>query len=236
MPATAGCGFLCLRAVHLHFNLMTIVSTANITADTAALVAECGGSSSNQVDIMIGIGLVKDSEAVFFQYVGEDGNSQALVRDNGKPVTRIAPVMLTGIGVADGIGEFNATKLNIFVETQSGRTVMLTSGLQTIWSQCVITGLMGLADNGALSSLIAIDTWKGTSKMKPCFAAIRNNGVKQTSNEIYEMLAEARGNRDKEAQERIMRDCVSTISEVLTGVPAVVADVTEVDAQAAELF
>ena len=50
------------------------------------------------------------------------------------------------------------------------------------------------------------------------------------------MLAEARGNRDKEAQERIMRDCVSAISEVLTGVPAVVADVTEVDAQAAELF
>ena len=126
---TAGCGFLCLRAVHLHFNLMTLVSTANITADTAALVAECGGSSSNQVDIMIGIGLVKDSEAVFFQYVGEDGNSQALVRDNGKPVTRIAPVMLTGIGVADGIGEFN-TKLNIFVETQSGRTVMLASGLK----------------------------------------------------------------------------------------------------------
>ena len=148
----------------LTFQSYDIVSTANITADTAALVAECGGSSSNQVDIMIGIGLVKDSEAVFFQYVGEDGNSQALVRDNGKPVTRIAPVMLTGIGVADGIGEFNATKLNIFVETQSGRTVMLTSGLQTIWSQCVITGLMGLADNGALSSLIAIDTWKGTSK------------------------------------------------------------------------
>lgn len=58
---------------------MTIVSTASMTDATAAIVAEVGGSSTNQVDIMIGIGLVKDSEAVFFQYVGEDGNSQALV-------------------------------------------------------------------------------------------------------------------------------------------------------------
>ena len=55
---------------------MTIVSTASMTDATAALVAEVGGSSSNQVDIMIGIGLVKDSEAVFFQYVGEGEQRQ----------------------------------------------------------------------------------------------------------------------------------------------------------------
>ena len=205
---------------------MTIVSTANITDATAALVAEVGGSSSNQVDIMIGVGLVKDSEAVFFQYVGEDGNSQALMRDNGKPVTRIAPVRVVGISIADNIGEFNSTKLNLFVETQSGRTVMLTSGLSTIWSQCVLTGLMGLFANGTLNSLIAIDTWKGNSKMKPCFAAIRNNGIKQTSDSMYEDLADARSDRDKERVDSIMRDAVAVLAETLTQVPADVVDVT----------
>ena len=205
---------------------MTIVSTASMTDATAALVAEVGGSSSNQVDIMIGIGLVKDSEAVFFQYVGEDGNSQALVRDNGKPVTRIAPVRVVGVSVADGIGEFNSTKLNLFVETQSGRTVLLTSGLSTIWSQCVLTGLMGMFADGTLDALVAIDTWKGNSKMRPCFAAIRNNGVKQTSQELYDTLAEARSDRDKSRVEAIMRDAVSVLSETLAGVPAEVIDVT----------
>ena len=205
---------------------MTIVSTASMTDATAALVAEVGGSSSNQVDIMIGIGLVKDSEAVFFQYVGEDGNSQALVRDNGKPVTRIAPVRVVGVSVADGIGEFNSTKLNLFVETQSGRTVLLTSGLSTIWSQCVLTGLMGMFADGTLDALVAIDTWKGNSKMRPCFAAIRNNGVKQTSQELYDTLAEARSDRDKSRVEAIMRDAVSVLSETLAGVPADVIDVT----------
>ena len=205
---------------------MTIVSTASMTDATAALVAEVGGSSSNQVDIMIGIGLVKDSEAVFFQYVGEDGNSQALVRDNGKPVTRIAPVRVVGVSVADGIGEFNSTKLNLFVETQSGRTVLLTSGLSTIWSQCVLTGLMGMFADGTLDSLVAIDTWKGNSKMRPCFAAIRNNGVKQTSQELYDTLADARSDRDKSRVETIMRDAVAVLSETLAGVPADVIDVT----------
>ena len=197
-----------------------------MTDATAALVAEVGGSSSNQVDIMIGIGLVKDSEAVFFQYVGEDGNSQALVRDNGKPVTRIAPVRVVGVSVADGIGEFNSTKLNLFVETQSGRTVLLTSGLSTIWSQCVLTGLMGMFADGTLDSLVAIDTWKGNSKMRPCFAAIRNNGVKQTSQELYDTLADARSDRDKSRVETIMRDAVAVLSETLAGVPADVIDVT----------
>ena len=205
---------------------MTIVSTASMTDATAALVAEVGGSSSNQVDIMIGIGLVKDSEAVFFQYVGEDGNSQALVRDNGKPVTRIAPVRVVGVSVADGIGEFNSTKLNLFVETQSGRTVLLTSGLSTIWSQCVLTGLMGMFADGTLDALVAIDTWKGNSKMRPCFAAIRNNGVKQTSQELYDTLAEARSDRDKSRVEAIMRDAVAVLSETLAGAPADVIDVT----------
>ena len=210
---------------------MTIVSTANLTNDTAALVAEIGGGSAPTVDVMIGVGLVKDSEAVFFQYQGDD-TTQALVRDNGKPVTRIGPVRLTGLTIADDVYKdsgFDGSKLNIFVETQSGKTVMVTSGLTTIWSQCLITGLMGLADTQQLDALIAIDSWKGNSKMRPCFACVRNNGNKVTSNETYEMLGEARGNRDKAAQSKIMRDSVALINESLTGIPAVIEEVTTVE-------
>jgi len=209
---------------------MTIVSTANLATDTASIIAEIGGGSAPQVDIMIGVGLVKDSEAVFFQYLGDD-STQALVRDNGKPVTRIGPVLITGLSIAENIYKdagFNGSKINVFVESQSGVSIMITSGLTTMWSQCVITGLMGLADAQQLNSSISIDSWKGTAKMKPIFACIRNNGNTVTSNETYTLLSDARSNRDGAAKEKIMRDCIAIINESLTGVPALVEDVTEV--------
>ena len=47
-----------------------------IAPPSSALVTEfCGGSSnawSMDVAMMIGVGLVKDSDAVFFQYLGDD--------------------------------------------------------------------------------------------------------------------------------------------------------------------
>ena len=213
---------------------MTIVSTANLSTDAASIVAEIGGGSAPQVDIMIGVGLVKDSEAVFFQYLGDD-STQALSRDNGKPVTRIGPVLITGLTIAEDVYKdsgFDGTKLNLFVETQSGRSIMITSGLTTIWSQCLITGLMGLADVQQLDCLIAIDSWKGNTKMRPCFACIRNNGNKISSNEIYGLLAEARSNKDDAAKQKIMRDSIAVINESLTSVPAVVEVITEVPANA----
>ena len=61
---------------------MTIVSTAN-TSDIAApvdapnaLIAELVSEQQSDVDMMIGVGLVKDSDAVFFQYIG-DKDTQA---------------------------------------------------------------------------------------------------------------------------------------------------------------
>ena len=67
--------------------------TQTISVDTSSIVAEIGGQSSAEVSVMIGIGLVKDSDAVYFQYVGDD-KTQALVKDNGSPLTRIAPCLL----------------------------------------------------------------------------------------------------------------------------------------------
>ena len=45
---------------------MTVISTANPTVDTASIVAEFGGQATQSVDIMIGVGLIKDSDAVYF--------------------------------------------------------------------------------------------------------------------------------------------------------------------------
>ena len=213
------------------------MTTANLTDNTAAIVAEFGGSSQQTVDIMIGVGLVKDSEAVFFQYEGDEKVS-ALMQASGRPVTRIGNVRLSGLSIADDVyadAGFSGSKLNIFVETQSGRSVMLTSGLTTIWSQCLMTSLMGLITDNALDHLICIDTWKGNSKMKPCFAAVRDGQRKVTSNEMYESLMEARSDRDRAKTEAIMRDAVDVLNAALGQGPVEVAEV-KVDPDAAELF
>ena len=213
------------------------MTTANLTENTAAIVAELGGSSQQTVDIMIGVGLVKDSEAVFFQYEGDEKVS-ALMQASGRPVTRIGNVRLTGLSIADDVyaeAGFSGSKLNIFVETQSGRSVMLTSGLTTIWSQCLMTSLMGLITDNAIDHLICIDTWKGNSKMKPCFAAVRDGQRKVTSNEMYQSLMDARSDRDRAKTEAIMRDAVDVLNAALGQGPVEVAEV-KVDPDAAELF
>lgn len=206
-----------------------------VPADTSALLAEIGGASQPTADIMIGIGLVKDSEAVFFQYEGDDKTS-ALVQSSGRPITRIGNVYLTGLSIADDVyaeAGFSGSKLNVFLETQQGRSVMLTSGLTTIWSQCLLTGLQGLADADALTHLIAIDTWKGNSKMKPCFAAVRDGQQKMSSNVMYQALADSRADRDRAKTEALLRDAVELINAAVTGgevQEAVVADLDKAEA------
>ena len=207
------------------------MTTSAITTDTSALVAELGGSSDVTVDYMFGIGNVKDSDAVYFQYMGDD-QLQALVSASGRPQTRIGNVFLTGVTIADDVYKeagFAGDKLNVFLQTQSGATIMLTAGLTTIWSQCIMTALMGLADNAALTHLITVDTWKGTSKMRPCFAAVRDGQVKMTNDYLYEALREARSDRNKELQAKLMREAVAAVSAALGGdvQEAVVTEVPE---------
>ena len=101
---------------------------------------------------------------------------------------------------------------------------MITSGLTTIWSQCLLTSLQGLSDADALNHLIAIDTWKGNSKMKPCFAAVRDGAVKVSSDVMYQALADARADRDRAKTEALLRDTVDVINAQINGVPAVVEE------------
>lgn len=203
------------------------MTTSIVKPDTASIIADISsGGAAPTVDVMIGIGLQKDSEAVFFQYQGDD-NVQALMYDSGKPVTRIGNVYLTGLSIADDVyaeAGFSGSKLNVFVETQQGRSIMITSGLTTIWSQCLLTSLQGLSDADALGHLIAIDTWKGNSKMKPCFAAVRDGAVKVSSDVMYQALADARADRDRAKTEALLRDTVDVINAQINGVPAVVEE------------
>jgi len=187
--------------------------------DNTAVLAEFTGGTTADVAMMIGIGLVKDSDAVFFQYLGDEQPARALSYPSGKPVTKMANVRLNGIEVVDGIGEFASTKLNVFIESSEGTILMLTSGLQTIWSQCVITALMGLVGSGNLDAAFSLDTWKGTSKMRPCFAAIRSEDVKMTDQLTYDTLADARSDRNLNKTIELMRDYVGLIKGALTGGP-----------------
>ena len=195
-----------------------MTTTAIAPADISLAVSFDGGSTP-EVDYMFGIGLDKTSDAVYFQYLGDD-ESRAFVFDNGKPVTRFSNVRVTGLSIIKLDNEFNQNKLNLFLENQQGRTILLTSGLQTLWSQCVVTGLMGLLESFSLDSLINLDTWKGTSKLRPCFAGIRNNGIKVVSEEVKTQLNLA----EKDQREKIMRDSVEIISRALEIVPVVVTD------------
>ena len=100
------------------------MTTSAISVDTAAIVAEFGGQSNTLADIMIGVGVVKDSEAVYFKYEGDD-ETTALMQANGKPVTRIGNVVLTGLTIDDEVYKdagFEGSKLNVMLMTQQGRS------------------------------------------------------------------------------------------------------------------
>ena len=208
---------------------MTIVSTAG-----AALLEEFSGGQTGDVDMMIGIGLVKDTDAVFFEYLGDDEEPAALMRKNGRALTRMPNVVLGGIDIAEDVGEFNSTKLNLYLNTGGGRSILVTSGLTTIWSQCVVTCLMGMLKSGDVTCPFHLDTWKGTSKMRPCFAAIRVGNAKVSDNELYELLSDARSDGDKQLTETLMRNAVQQLRAVFTTDEVAVTVAPELSASEAE--
>ena len=191
------------------------VSTNNINA----LVTEFAGGAASDISMMIGVGLVKDTDAVFFQYLGEGVEPMALVQNSGRPLTRLGNVKLAGISVAEDVGEFNSTKLNVILESSAGTQVLVTSGLTTIWSQCLLNGLMAMVNGGDITCPFNLDTWKGTSKMRPCFAAVRVGSTSMKDNDLYTLLADARSDGNKQLVTTLCRNAVNTISDSLTGGP-----------------
>ena len=209
---------------------MTIVSTAALTTSTSAIVSEFSGGSSSNVAMFIGIGLVKDSDAVFFQYQNEGEQPIALLQPSGKHLSTLANVTLVDVSIYEPGDEYNTLKVNITLESSAGTQVMVTSGLTTFWSQSVVGGLLAMLKGGDLTCPFNLDTWRGTlGKIKPCFGGVKINGAMMRNDEIYKALTDARADGNKQRVETIMRDAAEVLSAALKVTPAVVSldEVTE---------
>jgi len=189
-----------------------------IVRTTADITTEFIGGDQPDVSMMVGIGIVKDSDAVFFKYLGEDQQPEALMKpSSGRPLTRLSNIQLVGISIAENVGSFNSTKLNLYIRGQQGTTIMLTSGLSSLWSQYCLTGLSALFQEKPIDTLFNLDTWRGTSKMRPCFAAIRSNGIKLNDETLKEQLMDAKSDKDEDRTDQLLRDAVEGMRMLLAG-------------------
>ena len=216
-------------------------NSSAIVRTTTDLTKSFAGGDQSDVSMMVGIGLIKDSDAVFFQYVGNEQPPVALIKPNsGRPLTRLSNVTLTGISVAENVGSFNSTKLNVYIKAQDGTTMMITSGLSSLWSQYCMTGLVALFSSHPTDTLFHLDTWRGTSAKRPCFAAIRSNGIKFNDEKLKEQLLDAKADKDEDRTDTLMRSAVEAIRIALAGNAPQPVDVQvlppNVDPEAAEIF
>lgn len=219
-----------------HFHLL-ITMTVSISAPVVDVLAEFTGGTSSEYSMMIGVGLQKDSDAVFFRYM-DDGTPEALLnRANGKPIQTFKGVRVVELSIAEAVGSFKATKLNMIIEGTEGTKVLITSGLTTMWSQAVVTALSGMMASTQYDMSTVFTLWskKGDQGLRPCFANIYIDGERISDNKMYEDLRDARSNRDTKLQERIMRDAIEIISAEISGVPTEVSVLTELRALPSEV-
>ena len=202
---------------------MTNINASGLTTTTSSIISEFSGGSSSNVAMFIGIGLVKDSDAVFFQYQEEGEQPVALLQPSGKHLSTLANVKLVDVGIYEPGDEYNTLKVNITLESSSGTQVMVTSGLTTFWSQSVVGGLLAMLRGGDLTCPFNLDTWRGTKgKIKPCFGAVKINRESMRNDALYEALVEARADGNKQKVEKIMRDSVEVLAAALEVTPATV--------------
>ena len=203
---------------------MTIISTSALATSTSAIVSEFSGGSSSNVAMFIGIGLVKDSDAVFFHYKNEGEQPVALLAPSGKHLSTLANVTLVDVSIYEPGDEYNTLKVNITLESSSGTQVMVTSGLTTFWSQSVVGGLLAMLRGGDVTCPFNLDTWRGNKgKIKPCFGAVKVNRESMRNDELYKLLVDARADGNKQLVETIMRNAVEELNAALNVTPAVVS-------------
>ena len=185
-------------------------------AESSAIVAELvSGGEAPEINMMIGVGVVKESEAVLFHYVGNEEQPQALMHPRtGNPLTRLSNVKLVGLDIAKNIGTENATKLNVILELGNGNKVLVTSGIQTWWSQCVMAGLFGLFQNGLLTESFNLDSYRGKTGRRPIFASIRCADV-YSDKELYAILMADRRSKAWKSYEQTMATFVSDLNKAL---------------------
>ena len=196
---------------------MTIVSTAALTSSASSIVSEFSGGQPSNVAMTIGIGLVKDSDSVFFRYADEAGEQPiALLTATGRPLTTLGNVTLVDVGLYEPGDEYNTLKLNLTLQSSAGTQVLVTAGLTTFWSMSVIGGLLEMLRGGDLTCPFNLDTWKGNKgKIKPCFGAVKISGQTMRNDDLYNSLTDARSDGNKKRVESIMRDSVSLLQGAL---------------------
>ena len=198
-------------------------------AESSAIVAELvSGGEAPEINMMIGVGVVKESEAVLFHYVGNEEQPQALMHPRtGNPLTRLSNVKLVGLDIAKNIGTENATKLNVILELGNGNKVLVTSGIQTWWSLCVISGLSGLFQNGLLTESFNLDSYRGKMGRKPIFASIRCADV-YSDKELYALLMADRQCKAWDTYEQNITTVVADVNDALNVDPVPQDEVKEV--------
>jgi len=183
--------------------------------DSSAIVADLvSGGEAPEINMMIGIGVVKESEAVLFHYIGNDEKPAALMTKAGKPMTRLGNVKLVDIAIVTGIGTENATKLNVILESNHGNRILVTSGIQTWWTTCVIAGLFGLLQNGLIDTPFNLDSYRGNIGRKPIFASIRSGQV-YSDQDLYAILKSDRKDKAWDSYESNVSSVVETLKKAL---------------------
>ena len=202
------------------------ITTTNPAAD---LLAEFGGhDAASDVALMIGINRDKASEAPFSQYLG-DKDSVALLDGRGRPQKAFEPVTLTGIDIAREVGEFKIDKLNLFLTSSAGTTVMITSILpnaasQGWFAQSVLGGLLGLLEEGLISQPFCLEAYKGNRGNRPVFGTIKThsgyNGQKYSSQRFYDDCRE--NSNDRSEITRLCTEAVEDLKAAIRIEPALV--------------
>ena len=202
--------------------------------DSSAIVADLvSGGEAPEINMMIGIGVVRESEAVLFHYIGNDEKPAALMTKAGKPLTRLGNVKLVDIDIVTGIGTQNATKLNVILESNHGNRILVTSGIQTWWTTCVIAGLFGLLQNGLIAAPFNLDSYRGNLGQKPIFASIRS-GQSYSDQELYAILKSDRTDKAWDAYESTVSSIVDTLKKELNTTVEPDTSVEAVDVQVEE--
>ena len=71
--------------------------------------------------------------------------------------------------------------------------------------------LMGLYNSYDLTTAFTLNSWKGTSKMKPCFASVKIGDAKVSDQMLYDQLRELRADRAQDKITATMRDSVEIL-------------------------
>ena len=82
----------------------------------------------------------------------------------------------------------------------SSLSPLLARGDADLWSADHLVSVPRDFPHGSLQRrhtqhAFTLDTWKGTSKMRPCFAAVRQGGTKVSDQMMYDQLRDLRAER-----------------------------------------